>query len=118
MEELFAAAASLGAGARRGHGLRNGRLALLTNGHGPGEFAADALVAGGGHLVPPGAKLLGEIARSVGEVASMASSVDLGPDADGAAYGAALGVLLEAPDVDGVIVIHGLIVYGEPVEER
>ncbi len=108
MEELFAAAASLGAGAaRRGHGLRNGRLALLTNGHGPGEFAADALVAGGGRLVPPGARLLGEIVRGVGEVASMAGSVDLGPDADGADYGAALGVLLEAPDVDGVIVIHG-----------
>ena len=38
IEELFAAAASLGAGAaRRGHGLRNGRLALLTNGHGSGR---------------------------------------------------------------------------------
>ncbi|MGE3293643.1 MAG: GNAT family N-acetyltransferase, partial [Geminicoccaceae bacterium] len=108
MEELFAAAASLGAGAaRRGHGLRKGRLALLTNGHGPGEFAADALVAGGGQLVAPGARLLGAIAGAVGEVASLASSVDLGPDADAVAYGAALAVLLETPEVDGIIVIHG-----------
>ena len=38
IEELFAAAASLGANAaRRGSGLRNGRLALLTNGHAPGR---------------------------------------------------------------------------------
>ncbi len=102
IEELFAAAASLSAGAaRRGHGLRNGRLALLTNGHAPGELAADTLLAGGGRLVRPGAKLVAAITQTVGEVASLASSVDLGPDADAATYGAALSVLLEAPDVDG-----------------
>ena len=108
IEELFAAAASLSAGAaRRGHGLRNGRLALLTNGHAPGEFAADTLLAGGGRLVRPGAKLVAAITQTVGEVASLASSVDLGPDADARTYGAALSVLLEAPDVDGAVVIHG-----------
>ena len=108
IEELFAAAASLGVrGYRRTPGLRNGRLALLTNGHGPAELAADTLLAGGGQLVRPGAKLVAEVARSVGEVASLASAIDLGPDADAAAYGAALDLLLHTPDIDGVVVLHG-----------
>jgi acetyltransferase len=107
IEELFAAAASLGAGAaRRGHGLRRGRLALLTNGHGPAELAADALIAGGGTLVRPSPPIHDAIAAAAGAVASLASSVDLGPDAQGDAYAAALDVLLGTPDIDAVLVIH------------
>lgn len=107
IEELFAAAASLGPGAaRRGHGLRRGRLALLTNGHGPAELAADALLAGGGALVRPTPAIHAAVDAAVGEVASLASSVDLGPDADAQCYGAALGVVLEAPEIDAVLVIH------------
>ena len=107
IEELFAAAGSLGANAaRRGPGLRNGRLALLTNGHAPAELAADLVLAGGGAVVRPTARLYGEIRRAVGPTASLASSIDLGPDAGDGAYAAALDVLLDAPDVDGVLVIH------------
>ncbi len=107
IEELFAAAASLGPGAaRRGHGLRRGRLALLTNGHGPAEFAADALLAGGGTLVRPTPPIHAAVAAAVGEVASLASSVDLGPDAGPEAYAGALNVLLETPDLDAVLAIH------------
>ncbi len=107
IEELFAAAASLGANAaRRGPGLRNGRLALLTNGHAPAELAADMVLAGGGAVVRPTARIYGEIARVVGHTASLASSFDLGPDADGDAYAAALDVLLDTPDLDAVLVIH------------
>jgi acetyltransferase len=107
IEELFAAAASLGAGAaRRGHGLRRGRLALLTNGHGPAELAADALIGGGGTLVRPTPPIHAAITAAVGEVASLASSVDLGPDAGPEGYAAALGVLIETPEVDAVLAIH------------
>ena len=107
IEELFAAAASLGPSAtRRGHGLRKGRLALLTNGHGPAELAADALLMGGGTLVRPTPPIHVAITAAVGEVASLASSVDLGPDAGGDAYAAALEVLLQTPDLDAVLVIH------------
>src|SRR4051812_17834759 len=107
IEELLAAASSLGAGAvRRGHGLRKGRLALLTNGHGPAELAADALLAGGGVIVRPTPRLYEQIAGVAGVMASLASSVDLGPDADGEGYAAALTVLLDSPDIDGVLVIH------------
>ena len=107
IEELFAAAASLGPGAmRRGHGLRRGRLAMLTNGHGPAELAADALLAGGGTLVRPTPAIHAAVTAAIGEVASLASSVDLGPDAGADAYAAALDVLLETPDLDAVLVIH------------
>ena len=107
IEELFAAASSLGAGAvRRGHGLRKGRLAVLTNGNGPAELAADALLAGDGVIVRPTPRLYEQIAGVAGDMASVASAVDLGPDADGEAYAAALTVLLDAPDIDGVLVIH------------
>ena len=100
IEELFAAAASLGPSAtRRGHGLRKGRLALLTNGHGPAELAADALLMGGGTLVRPTPPIHAAITAAAGEVASLASSVDLGPDAGGDAYAAALEVLLETPEL-------------------
>ena len=102
IEELFAAAASLGPGAqRRGHGLRRGRLAILTNGHGPAELAADALLLGGGALVRPTPPIHEAIEAAAGEVASLASAVDLGPDANGDAYAAALDVLLETPDHRG-----------------
>ncbi|MFO1073526.1 MAG: GNAT family N-acetyltransferase [Geminicoccaceae bacterium] len=107
IEELFAAAGSLGAAAlRRGHGLRNGRLAMLSNGHAPAELAADTLLAGGGNLVRPTAQMRREIAQAVGPLASMSSAVDLGLEADAAAYGKALDALLAMPDIDGVLVIH------------
>ncbi|HEX6010465.1 MAG TPA: acetate--CoA ligase family protein, partial [Geminicoccaceae bacterium] len=117
IEELFQAAASLGGqSARRGHGLRSGRLALLTNGHAPAEFAADTLLAGGGALVRPTAGLHDEISRAVGPVASLASSVDLGLEAGPDAYAAALEVLLDTPDVDGVLAIHAPAVGVDPKE--
>jgi acetyltransferase len=118
IEELFAAAGSLGAHAvRRGQGgLRNGRLAMLTNGHAPAELAADTLVAGGGSLVRPTAKIHGEIARVVGPVASLSSAVDLGLEAGADAYGAALDVLLQIPDVDAVLVIHAPDADVDPAE--
>jgi acetyltransferase len=106
IEELFDAAASLGNATRRGSGLRNGRLAMLTNGHAPAELAADTLLAGGGILARPNALIHGEIARSVGPVASLASAVDLGLEAGPDAYEAALDVLLQASDNDAVLVIH------------
>ena len=105
--ELFAAAATLGAdGARRGHELRNGRLALLSNGNAPAEFAADVLLAGGGVLVRPTAEIHAAITRAVGDTASHASSIDLGLEATGETYAKALDVLLDTPGIDGLLVIH------------
>ena len=106
IEELFAAGGRLANTVRHGHSLRHGRLAMLTNGHAPAELAADALLAGGGTLVRPTAKIYTGIARAVGGVASLASAVDLGREADADADGAALDVLLETPGIDALLVIH------------
>ena len=60
-------------------------------------------------VAPSSARPPGSTARSRGRsgaTASLASSIDLGPDAGGDAYAAALDVLLDAPDIDGVLVIH------------
>lgn len=115
MEELFDAAASLGAAAaRRGPGLRQGRLAILTNGNAPAELAADTLLEGGGTLVRPTARIHGEIARAVGPVASLASAVDLGLEAGPDGYGLALEVLLGMPDIDGVLVVHAPVADVDP----
>lgn len=107
IDELFAAAASLGPGAvRRGHGLRGGRLALLTNGHAPAELAIDVLLAGGGEIAPPSARIYGDIARSIGVTGSLENGIDLGLEAGPDAYAAALDILLDAPEGDAVLVIH------------
>jgi acetyltransferase len=116
IEELFAAAGRLASAVRQIHGLRNGRLAMLTNGHAPAEFAADTLLAGGGALVRPTARIYTEITRAVGHTASLASSIDLGLEADADAYAAALDVLLEMPDIDAVLVIHAPAAGIDPAE--
>lgn len=106
IEELFAAAGRLANAVRQVHGLRNGRMAILTNGHAPAELAADTLLKGGGVLVRPTARIYTEITRAVGHTASLASSIDLGLEADARTYEAALDVLLEMPGIDTVLVIH------------
>ena len=117
IEELFDAAANLGAGAtRRGHGLRNGRLAMVTNGHAPAELAADTLLAGDGVLVRPTAKIQGEIAWKIGPVASLSSAIDLGLEAGPSSYRAALEVLLAIPEIDAILVIHAPTADVEPAE--
>lgn len=117
LEELFAAAASLGANAaRQGHDQRHGRLALLTNGNAPAEFAADVLLGRGGTLVRPSAEIYERISRAVGETASHASSIDLGLEATGEVYARALDVLLDTPGIDGVLVIHAPAAGVDPAE--
>lgn len=117
LDELFAAAASLGTNAvRRGPELRNGRLAILTNGNAPAEFAADMLLARGGVLVRPTAEIHARIRAAVGETASHASSIDLGLEADGTAYARALDVVLDTPGIDGVLVIHAPAAGIDPAE--
>ena len=46
------------------------------------------------------------ITRAVGDIASHASSIDLGLEATGETYAKALDVLLDTPGIDGLLVIH------------
>jgi len=92
------------------------RLAILTNGGGPGVIATDALVLGGGSL----ARLSEETVRRLDEVLpatwSRRNPVDIIGDADGERYRGALSVLLDDAGVDAVLVLHSPTAIASPVE--
>ena len=101
-EELFAAAETL-AHARPLHGER---LAILSNGFGPGVLAADALVCGAGSL----AVLSDDTRERLGSLlppgGSRANPVNLLGDAEPERYRQALEILLQDKGADAVLVIH------------
>lgn len=81
-------------------------LAILTNGGGAGVLAADALAFGEGRL----AAIAPETLRKLDEVLpaswSHGNPVDIIGDAPVQRYVQALQVLLQAPEVDGVLFMH------------
>jgi acetyltransferase len=101
-EELFEAVETL-ARARRPAG---DRLVILTNGGGLGVMAADALAARGGALAPLSEATTAALDRVLPATWSRGNPVDIIGDAPGARYGAALDVLLAAPEADALIVMH------------
>ncbi len=102
LEALFDAAETL-AHVKPGGGER---LALLTNGGGAGVLAADALALGGGQLAELSAETLRALDECLPPTWPHANPVDIIGDAPVARYGAALRVLLAAPEVDGVLFMH------------
>jgi len=100
--ELFDAVAIL-AQPRRPAGPR---LAILTNGGGPGVMATDALVAGGGTLAPLSAETLERLSRDLPASWPHANPVDIIGDAPVERYRLALGALLADTGADAVLLIH------------
>jgi acetyltransferase len=85
---------------------RGERLAILTNGGGAGVLAADALALGGGQLAELGPDTLKALDQCLPATWPRANPVDIIGDAPVDRYGAALRVLLAAPEVDGVLFMH------------
>jgi len=85
---------------------RGERLALVTNGGGAGVLAADALAAGGGRLAELAPATLQALDRCLPGTWPRANPVDIIGDAPVQRYADALGVLLAAPEVDGVLFMH------------
>jgi acetyltransferase len=81
------------------------RLAIVTNGGGPGALATDALIAGGGEI----AGLSEEAFRSFNDLLpahwSHGNPVDILGDASAERYGRAVEILARDPGNDGVLVI-------------
>src|SRR5262245_57835888 len=102
VDELFDAVETLG----RSRPIRGDRLAILTNGGGPGVMATDALIAGGGRLAQLSESTLAQLDAVLPNTWSHANPVDIIGDAPGERYAAALKVLLEDPGVDAVLVLH------------
>ena len=100
--ELFEAAETL-AHLKPLHGTR---LAILTNGGGPGVMATDALVSGGGSLASLAEPTLRELNRQLPATWSHGNPVDIVGDAPAGRYVAAVGALLEDAATDALLFIH------------
>jgi acetyltransferase len=101
-DEMFDAVATLAhAGPARGE-----RLAVLTNGGGPGVIATDTLILSGGRLAELSADTLARLDAALPETWSRGNPVDIIGDGGGARYTAALEALLDDSQVDAVLVLH------------
>jgi acetyltransferase len=102
IEELFEAAETLD----RAGPLRGERLAIVTNGGGPGVAAADALALAGGRLAELDAETTARLDAVLPRTWSRANPIDMIGDAPAERYAAALEIVLAAPGVDAVLVMH------------
>ncbi len=100
--ELFDAAETLG----HARPLPGNRLAILTNGGGPGVMATDFLIAGGGHLASLRETTLRALDMALPAAWSRGNPVDIIGDAPVERYVASLRALLDSPECDAVLFIH------------
>ncbi|MFC4933052.1 bifunctional acetate--CoA ligase family protein/GNAT family N-acetyltransferase [Massilia sp. GCM10023247] len=100
--ELFDATAMLAHRLRPGAG----RLAILTNGGGPGVMATDALADAHGTLARLSDATLARLDEGLPSNWSRGNPVDIVGDAPAARYRHALEALLASPDADAVLLIH------------
>jgi acetyltransferase len=82
------------------------RLAIVSNGGGPGVMATDALAGAGGQLAAFGADTLGRLESLLPAAGSHGNPLDIGGDALPERYVATLNVVLEDPNVDAMLVVH------------
>ena len=100
--ELFGAVETLA----RGAPVKGERLALLTNGGGPGVMAVDELTLQGGRLAELAPETIQQLDAVLPRTWSRANPVDLIGDAPGKRYREALQILLKDTGVDAVLVMH------------
>ena len=81
------------------------RLAIVTNGGGPGVLAADWANELGLEMAALPAQAAAELAPQLSPLASLQSLLDLGEDADPAHYRAAISACAASSGIDGILVI-------------
>jgi len=112
LDELFDAVETLA----RARPLRGERLAILTNGGGPGVIATDALMAQGGQLAELSAPTIRRLSALLPGTWSRANPVDMIGDADAQTYAGALRILIEDPNVDAILVLNAPSAIAPPVD--
>lgn len=100
--ELFDAAETLA----RMKPLSGERLAIVSNGGGPGVMATDALIRGGGELAPLATATLEKLDVALPPGWSHGNPVDIVGDAPAERYTTALRTVLADPQVDAALLIH------------
>jgi acetyltransferase len=101
-EDLFGAVETLA----RAHPLCGERLAILTNGGGPGVMATDELVCSGGTLATLSPVTLARLDELLPATWSHANPIDIIGDAPASRYAGALEVLLQDTGSDAILFIH------------
>jgi acetyltransferase len=102
LEELFAAAATLG----RLRPFKGNRLGILTNGGGIGVLAVDRLLDLGGVLADISPNTMAALNKALPPIWSKANPVDISGDADGNRYAVAVESLLADKANDAVLVMN------------
>jgi len=102
LDELFDAAETLA----RSQPLKGERLAILTNGGGPGVMATDALIVEGGQLAEFSEATMRQLHDLLPGTWSHGNPVDMIGDADASDYRKVLQVLLADPGVGAVLVMN------------
>ena len=101
VSDLFAAARLLSSGAR----VDGPRLAIITNGGGPGVMAADRASDLNVPLAKLGKATIDKLSKALPQYWSHADPVDILGDADAERYGATTEIVLADPAVDGMLVL-------------
>jgi len=112
LEELFEAVETV-AHQRR---LTGERLAIMTNGGGIGVMAVDDLIEMGGSLAPLSDETVAKLDTVLPPTWSRANPVDIIGDATGKRYTDTMEILLRAPEVDSVLVMHAPTAISSPDE--
>ncbi|WP_288588309.1 bifunctional acetate--CoA ligase family protein/GNAT family N-acetyltransferase [uncultured Methylobacterium sp.] len=104
LDEMFSAVETLG----RQRPFPGRRLAILANGRGVGAIAVDRLIDLGGSLAGLSEETRARLAAAVPGTSAQdwRNPVDIGADADGPRYAAALEALMADRDNDAVLVIN------------
>jgi acetyltransferase len=92
------------------------RLAVVTNGGGPGVLAADRIDAIGLHLGRLSPSAARELASQLPAQASLADLLDLSSDAQPAHFAAAVRAALREPGIDGLLVVCSPQIGADPTE--
>jgi acetyltransferase len=101
-EDLFDAMETLA----RARPLAGDRLAIMTNGGGPGMMATDTLIAAGGRLAALSPQTLQKLDAFLPANWSHGNPIDIIGDAPAERYVETMEVLLQGPDVDATLFIH------------
>ena len=92
------------------------RLAILTNGGGPGVMATDALIAEGGRLATLSPGTIAKLDQVLPATWSHGNPIDIIGDASGERYAKALSIVLEEQELDAVLVLNAPTALARPSE--
>jgi acetyltransferase len=110
--QLFAAAAILAAGRVP----RGNRLAIVTNGRGPGLMAADRAAETGVALAALGSDTRAILATLLPRKRELGNPVDIESEATPEQFAAAIRALLADPSVDAVLALHVAVPAAPPTD--